>query len=141
MSQQPRNPVLGRLQVLVGEWTLVASIGGKPTATGKTRFEWLEGGGFLIQHAEADPLPPDTPPEWLANNPFPLTTIFGLDDAKGTFSMLYSDARGVCRVYEMSLEDGAWKDLGPVGSGLLPALLRHLQPRRQHHHGPLGDVP
>jgi hypothetical protein len=32
-----------------------------------------------------------------------------LRSAKGTFYQLYSDDRGVCRVYGMSIDDGEWK--------------------------------
>ena len=40
-----------------------------------------------------------------------LTTspIIGCDGAKGTYFQLYSDERGVCRVYEMSIGNGEWK--------------------------------
>jgi len=33
----------------------------------------------------------------------------GSDAANGTYVQLYSDERGVCRVYEMSIGDGEWK--------------------------------
>jgi hypothetical protein len=33
----------------------------------------------------------------------------GCDAANGTYYQLYSDERGVCRVYEMSIGDGQWK--------------------------------
>src|SRR5438067_6318054 len=33
----------------------------------------------------------------------------GSDAANGTYFQLYSDDRGVCRVYEMSIGDGEWK--------------------------------
>ena len=33
----------------------------------------------------------------------------GCDAANGTYFQLYSDERGVCRVYEMSIGDGEWK--------------------------------
>jgi hypothetical protein len=36
-------------------------------------------------------------------------SIMGCDAAKGTYFQLYSDERGVCRVYEMSISDGEWK--------------------------------
>ncbi len=64
---------------------------------------------FLIQHADAEPVEFPVPAEWIKNSPFPLTTIIGLDDSTKTYSMLYADARGVLRVYQMSLSDGAWK--------------------------------
>jgi hypothetical protein len=40
--------------------------------------------------------------------------------ANGTYLQLYSDGRGVCRVYEMSIGYGKWKvpsksGIGPVG--------------------------
>jgi hypothetical protein len=43
--------------------------------------------------------------------------ITGADDHTETFSMLYADARGVCRVYQMSLDGAAWKIWGQAGPG------------------------
>jgi hypothetical protein len=43
------------------------------------------------------------------NSPFAVTTIVGLDDSAGAYSVLYADARGVFRVYQMSLTGGVWK--------------------------------
>jgi hypothetical protein len=36
-------------------------------------------------------------------------TLRRLDTLLGEFYYVYSDARGVCRVYRMSLADGVWK--------------------------------
>lgn len=36
-------------------------------------------------------------------------SIIGCDAANGTYFQLYSDERGVCRVYEMSIGDGEWR--------------------------------
>ena len=36
-------------------------------------------------------------------------SIIGCDAANGTYYQLYSDDRGVCRVYEMSIGDSEWK--------------------------------
>jgi hypothetical protein len=36
-------------------------------------------------------------------------SITGCDAANGTYFQLYSDDRGVWRVYEMSIGDGEWK--------------------------------
>ena len=33
----------------------------------------------------------------------------GCDAGNGTYFQLYSDDRGVCRVYEMSIGGGAWR--------------------------------
>ena len=36
-------------------------------------------------------------------------SVIGRDDSAKAYSLLYFDSRGVSRIYEMSLEDGAWK--------------------------------
>jgi hypothetical protein len=69
----------------------------------------VEGRSFLIEHADAVPTETPLPLEWVENSPFPITTLFGLDDPTERFCMLYADNRGVFRVYEMSLSDGVWK--------------------------------
>ena len=35
--------------------------------------------------------------------------MIGCDAANGTYFQLYTDDRGVCRVYEMSIGDGEWR--------------------------------
>jgi hypothetical protein len=108
MQQAAPHPALGPLKVLVGEWELQASVGGQPIpGRGRTAFAWLEGGAFLVQHADVEP--EVAPAEWVADSPFPVTTIIGLDDSTEQFCMLWADARGVFRVYQMSLRDGVWK--------------------------------
>jgi hypothetical protein len=109
------SPVLQRLGALVGEWDMLASMGGHPTGRARAVFEPLEAGAFLIQHVDAVPSEIEVPPEWVANSPFPITAIIGLDLASETFSYLYSDARGVHRVYRMSLADGVWTIWGQSG--------------------------
>jgi hypothetical protein len=108
MRQPSPDPALGRLEALVGEWTMQPSLAGRPIGSGRTVFQWLEGGAFLAQHADAEPAEA-APAEWVSSSPFPLVTIIGLDDASGQFSMLYADARGVLRVYQMTLRAGVWK--------------------------------
>ncbi len=44
--------------------------------------------------------PPDAPDS---------ISIIGCDAANGTYVQLYSDERGVCRVYQMSIGSGEWK--------------------------------
>jgi hypothetical protein len=104
-----------RLAVLVGEWRMEASVDGALMARARVVFEWLEGGAFLVQHADAEPPAPTARPEWVANSPFPLVTIIGRDDPSGSFCYVYADARGVHRVYQMSLSDGVWKIWGRAG--------------------------
>src|SRR5262245_30870187 len=93
-----RHPALDRLDVLVGRWTVQTKVEGAPTAS--SEFAWQDDGLFLRQTSDAE-LPDDSP--W----PFPVTSVIGLDDASGEFTMLYADARGVHRVYRMTLVDGA----------------------------------
>jgi hypothetical protein len=106
--QQTRNRVLDRLDALVGEWRMQASIAGQIVASGRTMFDWLESRSFLVQHAEADPLLPGTPAGWIENSPMPVTTMFGLDDTTEQFCMLYADARNVFRIYQMTLDESGW---------------------------------
>ena len=116
---EARSPELERLDAFVGEWTME-----NPFAEGlhaKCVFEWLQGEQFLIQRWEVDH--PDAP-DGIA--------IIGFDADKGGYAQHYFDSRGVARVYEMSFEDGVWKLWRDSAPGLLTALRRHLQRRRQH---------
>lgn len=82
------------LNALVGEWTVEAKHPAFPglVVPGRAKFEWLEGGHFLIQRAQAGH--PDFPDSlW----------VIGDDKAH------YFDSRGVRRVYEMSVEEGGWR--------------------------------
>jgi hypothetical protein len=36
-------------------------------------------------------------------------SVIGCDAANGTYYQLYTDDRGVCRVYQMSIGNGEWK--------------------------------
>jgi hypothetical protein len=109
------NPVLRRLDVLVGEWQMDAIVDGQVVARSRNVFEWLENGMFLVQHAVAEPPLPTTPPEWVTHSPFPITTVIGLDDMSGQFYLNYADGRDVHRVYPMTMESGVWKFWGQAG--------------------------
>ena len=94
------NPKLQPLGVLVGSWT---TVGTHPMVPGKifhgrTTFEWIEGGAFLMMRSEIDE--PEIPSG---------ISIFGSDDVTGEWSMLYFDERGVSRHYETSLRNNEWK--------------------------------
>ena len=94
------NPALKSLGVLVGAWNTTGTHPLLPgiTVHGRTSFEWIEGGAFLIMHSEIDQ--PDIPSG---------IAIFGSDDSQGEYSMLYFDERGVSRRYEASLKNHVWK--------------------------------
>jgi hypothetical protein len=51
MQQPTPNPALERLDALVGEWNIEVSLPLDPPTIvrGRTSFEWLEGGFFLVQ--------------------------------------------------------------------------------------------
>ena len=53
MSQLSRNPVLARLDALVGEWTVEPSVEGRSVGVGHTSFGWMNGADLLVQHADA----------------------------------------------------------------------------------------
>ena len=105
-EREERNASLLRLDVLVGAWEMQMQLNGQVVARGSTTFEWMEGRHFMLQHADGGPASPEVPTGWIENSPFPTVSVFGLDDTSGAFTMLYSDARGVARVYQMAFEDG-----------------------------------
>ncbi len=88
--------------MLVGEWSQQATPpGGEPWPGEATvTFEWLEGSDkrLLVERMSVEmPEAPDG------------VCVIGCDAANGTYFQLYTDDRGVCRVYEMSIGDGEWK--------------------------------
>lgn len=98
-GQMPKiNPRLERLAKLVGEWNIEA-IKGELKQRGHARFDWIERGGFLMEHW--DFAPEEMPPA--------ATWIIGSDESSSNFSVLYYDARSVSRVLCMSMEGGTWK--------------------------------
>jgi hypothetical protein len=102
VSQQPSNPALERLGVFIGEWNIditAMSFRPDPSAVehGRTTFDWLEGGAFLIQHLE------------ISNTEFPRgISVIGPDHEAETYGMLYFDSRGVSRIYKMTFSGGIW---------------------------------
>jgi len=84
------------LAPLVGEWrTEVRMPGHDEVVCGRTTFEWLDGGAYLIQRAEMD------------DPVFPRgVVVIGPAVGGGRIVQHYFDSRGVARVYDISLEDG-----------------------------------
>lgn len=110
MTTRKKNPTLRRLDALVGTWETSVIVGDQTMTGGRTVFTWQEGEGILQQWSDADT--DGWSPEWVANSPLPTSAAIGLEDRTGRFFMLYSDARGVCRLYETSLDGGLWKIWG-----------------------------
>jgi hypothetical protein len=94
------------LDVLVGEWELTASSSGRVMSTSRSTFQWLGDRGFLVQRN--DP-PAYLAPEWVDAAPRWVDAVIGLDDHTDVFTMLYTDSRGVCRTYRMSLDANRWR--------------------------------
>ena len=80
---------------LVGEWAM--EVPQFPGSRGRSVFEWLDGGAYLLQRSYApDPVPDAT---W----------IIGGDDAADSCTALYHDERGVSRVYRTTLAGRVWR--------------------------------
>jgi hypothetical protein len=100
-AQRPLQPAssLKQFEVLVGEWNMVGTHPQLPSpARGQSSFEWLMEGVLLVWHSD-----------WERGGPPSALSVIGHDDAVETSCMLYSDERGVARIYQMSLEGGVWK--------------------------------
>ncbi|MGH2786191.1 MAG: hypothetical protein ACRDJ1_13095 [Actinomycetota bacterium] len=100
MDQQTAEQALRALEPLVGEWSLEATWpnGEKWPGGGKVTFSWHGSGRHLVERGSADlPEAPDN------------VSIIGCDAANGTYTQLYTDERGVCRIYLMSIDNGEWK--------------------------------
>jgi hypothetical protein len=95
-----QEPALAPFRVLIGHWTTTATHGLLPDAIfhGRTSFEWVEGGAFLMMRSSID------------DPRFPKgVAVIGSDDTEGMCYMLTFDERGVSRRYDMTLQDTTWK--------------------------------
>ena len=100
MDQPTAEHALRQLEPLVGEWILEAKWpdGNLWPGGGRVTFEWHPSGAHLVQRGTAElPEAPDN------------ISIIGCDAANGTYVQLYSDERGVCRVYQMTIGNGEWR--------------------------------
>ena len=94
------NPALKPFSVLIGNWNTTGTHPLIPDTIlhGRTLFEWLENGAFLMMRSEINE--PGVPSG---------IAIFGSDDSAEEYFMLYFDERGVSRKYEVTLHDNIWK--------------------------------
>jgi hypothetical protein len=97
------NPALANLSFLVGDWEMTlsqASFLPDPgqTLTGRVEVELIESGGLLAMRQFADP-----------NGPPLASWVIGRDAARPGYTVLYTDDRGVSRVYEMSVAGDEWR--------------------------------
>jgi hypothetical protein len=96
------NPALSELEPLVGRWRMelhgAAFLPGPDARlTGAVEIDWIEGGAALRMRQGGPGLPPAA------------TWIIGRDELEPGYSVLYADARGVSRVYAMTLTCGHWR--------------------------------
>jgi hypothetical protein len=100
MKQPTAEKALAELGRLVGEWTLEAiPPSGEPwPGEARSTIEWLDSDAHIIQRSTIEM--PEAP-----NG----ISVMGCDAANGTYYQLYSDDRGVCRVYEMSIGADGWR--------------------------------
>ena len=94
MDQQTAEQALSQLGPLIGEWVVEAKWpdGQAWPGDGRVTFEWHASGAHLVERGTVElPEAPDN------------VSVIGCDAANGTYFQLYSDERGVCRVYEMSI--------------------------------------
>lgn len=92
-----RNKALEKLDGLVGHWMLTLSDAWflEPPGTqvqGSATVEWL-GEAFLVMRTEMEG----------ASN-----LVIGRSDARDTYTALYHDDRGVCRVLAMTFDNARW---------------------------------
>ncbi|KXK22698.1 MAG: hypothetical protein UZ15_CFX003000844 [Chloroflexi bacterium OLB15] len=101
-SSQPPQPTksLKQFDVLIGEWDMVGTHPMIPSPVkGHSTFEWLRDGGLLVWHFN-----------WEQGPGIPNAySLIGHDDAVEECFTLYTDDRGVSRIYQMTLEGGIWK--------------------------------
>jgi hypothetical protein len=93
------NPALEPFRPLIGTWKTVGTHPLVPGITfhGRTSFEWIEGGAFIMTRSEIDE--PKIPSG---------VAILGSDDATGECTMIYFDERGVSRNYKTSIRENEW---------------------------------
>ena len=98
MSQPTAEHMLRELESLVGDWTMEARWpDGTPwPGGGHVTFRWHPSGAHLVQHGTVEL--PEAPEN---------VSVIGCDAANGTYTQLYSDERGVCRIYEMSIGEAS----------------------------------
>jgi hypothetical protein len=89
-------PALDGLRFLEGSWEMelsqAAFLPEGAVVRGTAVFEFIDD-GRLLAFRQGDAA----------------TWIIGRDDSSILYTVLYSDGRGVSRVYAMTLDDGAWK--------------------------------
>src|SRR5918997_5531775 len=90
---------------LIGTWEFEPLVDGRPAGRGRATFEPIADGAFVVERAEAE----WTEPGWVENAPVRTHAVIGFDDSTGEVVQLYSDDRGVVRIYRGSITDDEWR--------------------------------
>jgi hypothetical protein len=115
LTAMTTEPALAELNRLVGGWTIDVTHPSLPdvVAHGTAVVEWLEGERFLIHRARIDHADfPDSISIIGITEHDRVEKPSGSDPTATTGSHLrmhYFDSRGVFRVYEVSIDDRAWR--------------------------------
>jgi hypothetical protein len=94
-SLHPRNAALAPFAPLIGRWKMSATHPMVPGVQlhGETTFDWLDDGAFVLWRSSMD------------DPRFPVgVAMFGSDDERGEYFMLYFDSRGVSRKYDVGVD-------------------------------------
>jgi hypothetical protein len=102
-DQSEHNPALVDLEFLSGEWDMELSNAPflpsrDDTVHGHVTVEWIEDGALLVMRQSEQ-----------SGNPPLARWAIGRDESVPDYRVLYSDSRGVSRVYEMSFSEGLWR--------------------------------
>ncbi len=97
------NPALKELEFLVGEWAIeLSNASFLPDPNQKPKvlvaYKWIEDGAAIAARHDKK-----------ADSPQSAVWIIGRDDGSHAYTALYSDKRGVSRVYQMSYKDSIWR--------------------------------
>jgi hypothetical protein len=91
-------PAISSLQPLVGTWSLTVTMPDVPAFKGKSHFEPIAEGAFLLMKTSVE------------GKGFPDSLcVFGGDEDERFLQMLYNDSRGVSRVYACVMNGRRWE--------------------------------
>jgi len=93
------------LQRLIGTWEFEPLLDGRPVGRGRATFERIEDGAFVLERSDAE----WTDPGWVESAPRTTRSVIGWDDSTDEIVQLYSDDRGVLRIYRGTLTDDEWR--------------------------------
>ena len=89
---------ISTLEPLIGTWDVEAAApGGEWSGTGRTTFESLLGGAYLLERSQVDH--PDAPDSY---------AILAPAAGGNGWTQHYFDSRGVVRLYEMAFDGREW---------------------------------